>query len=426
MAVSNGLAGNRILHLAPNEIVEGVAIKKTIEKTIVYPSYSSSHCDAVTIDFTPHLTERLSPNSFFSADGSGRKFLVTMLSQEKRCHEYTKIEAALNKYKIEYRNNYGYLLVASPGSIEKDALTQLLDDINVDAGPVKYVMNDLGYFHEHTTAKYYQTAPVVSYVSREVGFDLFVPTNFGLRGYYINSAGKVISEGGEYNTAFYSVAVDKQSGELLISAPGVRKVFKYEKNTGRLATLIDGYSVTNMRFIGNRLFFFGYVDAADWDKSALYEFNLQTSEIKKLTDGIFADVRGVAEKDGRLYISNGSNNNIVVLDKENFTRLYDWYGFTYPNGLSISSVGTLLVADEHAGVIRELDVRTGEEIRSLGFGQLHSPGYVEEILQGPYQGNWLVADTDSNRLVILEPASHRILEEISGLRGSLDFAIIYH
>jgi len=426
MAASSGWTSDRILYLAPNEIVDGLVIKKIKEKTVVYPSYSGAYCDAVAIEFTPHTAEKMSPGSFFSTDEKGKKFLVTRMSQEKKCHENSNIEAALNKYKIEYFNEYGIIRATNPESIEKDVLTLLLSDINSDAGPVEYVMSAEGYFEENTTPQYYQTAPVVSYKSREVGFDLFVPTNFGLRGYFISSAGEIVSEGGAYNTAFYSVVVGKETGHLLISAPGVKKVFKYEKNTGVLTTLIDGYSVTNMRFIDNRLFFFGYIDAADWDKSAMYEFDLNTSEVKKLTDGVFADVRGMAEKDGRIYISNGSNNNVVVLDKENFARLYYWDGFSYPNGLSISSSGTLLVADEHAGVIRELDVSTGEEIRSLGFGQLHSPGYVEEILHGPYKGNWMVADTDSDRLVIFDPASSRILEEISGLRGPLDFAIIYH
>ncbi|QDQ86249.1 hypothetical protein FMZ60_00565 [Alcaligenaceae bacterium SJ-26] len=394
-------------------------------QTYVYPPAATRDCDSIRIGYQPVSATPASSNSFFGENTQGQRFLVTATSQQKKCSENEGVEAVLKRHGIKYQKEGGRIRALDFEALSEGVLQAVLDDINKNAGRVHYIVDSIGNFNEHTSADYYQEAPEIGYAGQDVGFDLFVPTNFGLRGYYISADGQIVSEGGAYNTAFYSVATTDDGETLFISAPGVRTIYRYEKDSGRIDPFVEGYSVTHMRVLDGKLLFFGYQNPEDWTKAALFEAQLDTGSLTQLTEAIFSDVRGMAVKGDRMYVSNGNNNNIVVLDRNNLSKLYDWEGFSWPNGLGVSSTGTLLVADEHAGVIRELDVDSGEELRVLGFGVLNSPGEVQEILKGPYQGKWMVADTDSDRLIIFDPDAQVIVQSVTHLRGPLDFAMIY-
>ncbi|MEQ6341929.1 MAG: hypothetical protein M3A44_09825 [Gammaproteobacteria bacterium] len=363
----------------------------------------------------------------------GENYRASLLSKDKHCFELTVIRDALSANGIKYMEKKDHVIILRPKSVKSEDLANALREINLTIessaplsretrSPVDYIMYEDGQIGEHTTANYSTGKPRVNYPILPIGFDLFVATNLGLRAYYIERNGTVVSEGGDYNTAFYSVA-GGENDPLLVSAPGHRKIYVYDKLTGRLSVLIDGYAATKIKQSNGKLFFVGYKDFKDWNKAALYEYTFSTKRIRRLTAPIFSDVRGLEFGNGELYVSDGGHNRIVVLDTRTYRVRYYWLGFTYPNGISLTDRDTLLVADEHAGVIRELDPQTGQEVRSIGYRLLRFPGHVEEITTGPYKGAWLIADTGNDRVLLLDPSTEKIYAEISGLREPLDFVV---
>jgi hypothetical protein len=347
---------------------------------------------------------------------------------------------ALTNQNIPYREVAGTFVIVDPRNLDSVKLAGALSELNkklefvadssvsaaVTSGPVKYIVDDDGAVRESTTAAYWSAIPSVKFPPEGLGFDILITTNFGLKAYYVDASGKVISEGGEFNTAFYAAAIDRTDNRelLLVTAPGLSRIYEYEKNSGKLSVLIEGYSVTSMKFWNDNLYFAGYKDPEDWDNARLYEYSLQSREIRILTGPIFADVRGLSFIDGRIIVSDGRHNRLVILDAENFDVINYWYGFNYPNGTSPTIAGNLLVADEHAGVVREVNLRTFQEMRSVGFRLLRSPGYAEEITSGEFRGFWIIADTDNDRILLIDPSNERIHAEMTGLRGVLNFSIL--
>ncbi len=425
--------GLTINYYSPSQVGNGLVVARNLKDAVVY-SDASRKCEYVELSFVPQSIRPANANSLWAEDYLGNKFLVSLFSKEKKCKEISVIRSVLTRYKIPLTEG---LEVIGGHQIKPEVISAALAEINqaisfkpksTQVGyssdtPVKYIMYGNGQIDEYTEANYGTSSPKISYPSKGVGFDIFTATTFGLRAFYIDAIGNVLSEGGDYNTAFYSVTSYKNN-TLLVSEPGHGKIFTYNKLTGQLNVLVDGYSATDIHILIDKLYFVGYPFGKEWDKSSLYEYNFNTKRIKILTKPIFADVRGMTIHGDKLYIADGSRHRLVVLDANTFQVLYFWYGFNYPNGLSITSNNSLLVADEHAGVIREIDLQTSMEIRSVGYGFIRSPSHVEEVPFGPYKGKWLIADADNNRLLLMSPDSMEIFAEIGGLRSVFDFLML--
>jgi hypothetical protein len=418
---------------SPSVERNGLVVDRNIVGAEVY-SKTTSQCGRVALPFVPLFIRSIKRDSLWTQDFQGNKFLISAFSKEKKCKEVSVIRSTLTKYKIPFMED---LTVVNSRHVKPEVITAALKEINQSISfkpiskqneissdtPVKYIMYENGQIDEYTQASYGTSTPTSIYPVGGGGFDIFLATTFGLRAYFINATGDVVSEGGDYNTAFYSVTTYKND-KLFVSEPGHGKIFAYNKLTGQLDVLIDGYSATEIHIIKDKLYFVGYPFGKEWDKSSLYEYNLDTNGIKILTKPIFADVRGMTIYGDKLYISDGSRHRLVVLDANTFQVQYFWLGFNYPNGISITSKNTLLVADEHAGVIREIDLQTSEEIRSVGYGFIRSPSHVKEVTFGPYKGKWLIADADNNRLLLISPDSLEIIAEIGGLRSVFDFVVL--
>lgn len=358
-------------------------------------------------------------------------YIVHSYTKEKQCYENEIIEHALGKYEI-YKDKNGRIPKAQRALINL-ALADINKEINFEspsliAGitetPVSYVIDAEGRIDESTTANYFQLNPIAIYPV-EADYDVYAAVSFGLRLYQFDQNGRLARElFGDYNTAFYSVAIDSSGNFLAASVPGLKRIYLYDLRRNALLKTIRGYAVTRLRFHKRSLYFAGYRKNKDWMRAALYRLSLKNGRIQRLTPSLFADVRGLAFGENQLFFSDGANHRIAVLDNKTFKLKTYWLGFNYPNGLSITPRNTLLVADEHAGVVRELDIITGAELRTVGYRVLRSPAHAEEIGFGQHEGKWLIADGDNNRLCLLDIRSSEILAEIGNIRSVMDFAVV--
>jgi hypothetical protein len=161
-----------------------------------------------------------------------------------------------------------------------------------------------------------------------------------------------------------------------------------------------------------------YENAEDWERGKLFYLNTTTGVFLQLSDVDIKDSRGIAVWGGKIYVTSGQAQKIIIFNERDFSR-ENWYGFRYPNGLSVGGNGDLLIGDEHAGVIRNVSLNDRGLIKSFGFGTLASPSTALVLDRGKYQGDWLIADTDNNRIVVINPDTKKVNYEVKNVRSPM-------
>ncbi|ODT66244.1 MAG: hypothetical protein ABS75_27630 [Pelagibacterium sp. SCN 63-23] len=274
-----------------------------------------------------------------------------------------------------------------------------------------------------TEANYYVENPRCK--GEDLDFEIAAAVNFGLRGYTFDSDKCVRHEVGDYDTAYYSVAVDQQQDLLAFAIPGRALIEIYDLRSFRFLGSITGYSATTLDFHKGRLFFGGYPAGGAWDKASIFSAGLgQFEVVQEFFQGELADVRGIAFFDSLVAISDSYHNRVILADDELFEPRIVYEGFNYPNGVSFDQEGYLLIADEHNGLVHRLSLE-GDLVWSSPPFQLISPGSVIEVAEGRFKGHYLIADADGNRIIIVEPESWEIKFEVTGTRSVFKAVPIY-
>lgn len=165
-----------------------------------------------------------------------------------------------------------------------------------------------------TEAKYYNTE--LKCIGEYLDFDIATVANFGLRGYLIKTkedGNCSIIEKGSYNTAYYSVAYDDKNDYLAYSIPGQKKIEIYNKNNMELIKVFEGYSATSLEFFNGDLYFAGYNENEEWNKSSIFQYSiLKDKIIKEYFSKELADCRGISFKDNLMAVSNGIHNKVYI------------------------------------------------------------------------------------------------------------------
>lgn len=274
-----------------------------------------------------------------------------------------------------------------------------------------------------TTANYYTEAPRCA--GDPLDIRIAATANFGLRGYVFDSGQCVVMEVGEHNTAYYSVAVDQTLDLLAFAIPGQARIDIYNLDSHEFLQSITGYSATTITFHQGRIYFAGYPTGGDWDRASVFAYSLNTDNVEAwFMREQLADARGIDFYGNEVAVSDGAHHRIVIASAEDFRPFAVVQGLNYPNGVSFTESGELLVADEHNGLIHRIN-RDGAVVWSSPPFQLISPGSVAEITEGRHKGHYLVADADGNRIIVVDPVSWSIKFEISGTRSVLKAVPIY-
>lgn len=304
---------------------------------------------------------------------------------------------------------------------------------NNDPCPLQYTLsyeNDVLQISEHTEA-YYATAIPESIFAPALGgkkldFHILVACSFGLRGYQFNENGDIYKEWGDYNTAYVSTAYNRQHDLIAWSIPGHEKIVISDA-TNLQQFKIDGFMSSCIYFTDDYLYFFNNRG----ELSDFYRVNLNFIENGTepncellIENSNFYEPRGLIVRPDFIYISDTFNHCIKLLDANTYQEMKRFNGFRFPNGIFLTPDNRLLVADEHADTVREIDLINYQENKSIDAGMLRSPGSVLEIETGMYKGCWLIADSDNNRVILISPTEHEIYFEIRNVRSCLSLAII--
>ncbi len=294
------------------------------------------------------------------------------------------------------------------------------------SNPLNYFIDNSGNINESTTAEYYTDHPETRFIGEGLDFDILAAVNFGLRSYYFDGTGQIIKEWGDYNTAYYSVAYNPNKNQFVLVSPGVFKMQIVNKGTLEIEREITGYAAFSVEIYNDEIYFAGYEqDEGDWDALAIYRIGADGS-INKLTVSKYADVRGFILHNDKLFISDGYHKRIVVYDLISQKEKVINRRFQYPNNITLSAQNTILIAEEHNDIILEVDPESFMVIRETDPRQLRSPASAIEIEKGKYKGYWLVADTDQQRIIVVNPNTWDIVYETRNLRSVLKAIPIYH
>lgn len=248
---------------------------------------------------------------------------------------------------------------------------------------------------------------------------------FGLRGYVFDDDQCVEFEAGHPSSAYYATAVDEEAGLLAFSIPGQSAIDIYSLADLKLVDAIRGYSATALAFHDGKLYFAGRVFGDPWNKASLFQFSLLPASFEAIyLRERLADSRGLAFGKGLVAVSSGATNEVLLTD-HNFHLKKTFRGFNYPNGVSFTTTGNLLVADEHNGRILEVSPQTNEIIWASPAGELLSPGSAVEIDRGFNRGRLLIADADGNRVLLVDRSPWSVVFEASPVRSVMSAAPIY-
>lgn len=281
---------------------------------------------------------------------------------------------------------------------------------------------DGDHFTFSTTAAYGATDPVC--VGEPLDFDILAAVNFGLRGYRFSGSDCVTFETGEHNTAYYSVAYDPETGRTAFAIPGQGRIDVFGPDM-TLLTAIPEISATTIEFQNGDLWIAGYAAGSAWDKASLFKYDFEEGFILTALQGQLADSRGLAFRGETIAVADGYHRRLLFLDATTMAITDEIRGLSYPNGVSFTPNGDLIVADEHHNLIRRFDTETWVEVWRSPEWQLLSPAYAEEIPQGKFAGHLLVADADGNRIIVVDPESWTIKHEIGNIPSVLKAVAVF-
>jgi len=279
--------------------------------------------------------------------------------------------------------------------------------------------------HFQTIAEYHEAKPKLKGQS-DIDFSILASSNFGLRSYLFNLKKKTIKEWGGDDTAYYSVALDEIRQHIALTVPGHNKIDIYKSiNDNKPIHTIKGFIATTIQFHRGNLFFSGYKVGGDWNKASFYEYSMNQKKIYFKEE--LADSRGISFQEDLVAISDGAHHRVIIFNNKTKKITKTLKGFNYPNGVSFSKLkpDVLFITDEHNMLVRKISLKNLKELWHSPFGELKSPGCVEEIYKGKYKGNLLVCDTDNNRILLIEPKTWTIHYEIANIRSCLKAIAIF-
>lgn len=298
----------------------------------------------------------------------------------------------------------------------------LIYRLSVSSNEIKIVENTQALYYTHTP----QAKFLDSLKSKSLDFKILTAVNFGLRGYLFNKYGEVEKEWGDYDTAYISTSYHERLKLIAWSVPGHKKIILIDARDLKIIKEFTGFSSEVVAFDSNHLYFFNRVN----EKSNLYKIDLDTLNVGEplLKEWDIQYPRGliINEKENLLYISDTFNNRLLIVDLTSLQIKKEILNLFMPNGITLTQNNTLLIADEHNDTIRELNLTSFKEIYSFPSNYIRSPGDAIEIRKGNYKGCWLIADTDNNRILLVNPKTYQIYFEIKNLRSVMSIDIIYN
>lgn len=364
---------------------------------------------------------------------NGKKKLAQIL-KEKYPDIWAK-ESGNNDHKIFNINNKFSNLITQ--DVLQEAMKKKnysLFEHNNDDNPLSYKISGNAeslYISESTTALYYCQTPQAKFSStikdQSLDFKILTAVNFGLRGYLFNGYGNLEKEWGNYNTAYISVAYHEKSRLIAWSIPGHKKIILINYDTFKIIKEFNNITSEALAFDSKYLYFFNRVN----DKSTLYKVPLNNLEsvIPVLVEWDIQYARGleIDEQKSIAYIADTFNNRLISIDLTTLQikKEINYPVLKMPNGVFLTNHNTILVADEHNDMIKELNADSFREIRNFPSQYIRSPGDIHEIKKGNYKGSWLIADTDNNRIILVNPKTYELYFEIKNLRGILSLDVIY-
>ncbi len=382
----------------------------------------SAPCNRIFIKGDISSAQPLSTGGVNFIDQNGENSFVDLYPQHKKCAENQIFINVLEKNKIEYVvNDVGEIMIANMNQLSNEVRQKLSNEVSslyannilgYDGYPVRYNLTTYGQFQEETIVNYYHLKPETDYVG-DIGFSFYVATTLGLRLYMAHRNGSIASEYGEFNTVFYGLA---KVGNDLFATTGVNSIDVLDAKSLKKKGSIDGMFVSALLPYKDGLLAVAYKYAEDWRKGRLYYIDTLTKQFLMLSNVDIADSRGIAIQDGQIFVSSGADDKLIIFDEKNLSHK-NWYGFRYPNGLNLDGEGSLIIADEHAGVIRKVNIKSKKIELEFGFGMLASPTHAVNIKKGIYKGHWLVADADNDRVIIVDPFTNQIKYQLRNIRS---------
>lgn len=278
--------------------------------------------------------------------------------------------------------------------------------------------------HYSTNASYYPTDPEC-FGQDSLDFQIAASASFGMRAYVFGDECPALTLGDD-TTAFYASASDPGQNLLAFSAPGRGLIYFYELDTLEFLYSFPGFSATSMTFHGGDLFFVAYPLGADWENGSVYKYSTSKRKIVAVhMRHMLADGRGISfSPTGEVAVSDGSRNRVIIANSY-FKPETIIEGFSYPNGVSFTNSGDLLVADEHHGRVVRLAADTWSVAWLSPENQLMSPGSAVEIDRGTHAGSLLIADADGSRVLVVDPTDWTISFEAANIRSPMSAVPIY-
>ncbi len=280
---------------------------------------------------------------------------------------------------------------------------------------------------EHTEAEYYHTSPT-SYFPQKLDFKILAATTFGMNAVIIGEAGEILKDYNEYGNTYYAIAYDSKRATVLCGSASHGVIKKINAKTLEVESVPIGYSITAFDFRNDKLFFAGNTEGVE-NSTAIYEYNLDGDYIENMLTprNFINDVRGLVVLPDEIYFSETYKHHIIHFNRKSRSITRVLTGFHHPNKLTLSNDGLhLFVADEHHDTVRKCNLTDFSESWRLPFGICTSPSTLLEINRGKFQGFYLIADTDGNRVILINPNNNdEIIAEIRGLRSCMAIDVAF-
>lgn len=344
-----------------------------------------------------------------------------LTSKERELHALLATEGLLQQGSAgSLRGDISAAFILHPAE-SKDALNRTmvpqptwLGDVPPRPNRLLYSWSETQGISFETIAEYGTLTPAPKLAGPSLDFSTLAAVNFGMRGYLFNEALEAAAEWGEYGTTALAVAADP-----------VRNLFAFSFGSRYRVDLVDGGTLTKvgeiasfltraLAFHDGWLYFAGHNEVSEPD-AALHRHELSSGITEVVGDSHYVSPRGLTIVGDRGYISDTVNHRILEVEVSTGRMLREARGFHYPAGLDVTPRGTLIVADEHNNAIQELSITDFTLVRSVGVGQLYSPGSVREITTGQHTGAWLISDSDHDRVILVWADPWELLFQISNL-----------
>ncbi len=278
------------------------------------------------------------------------------------------------------------------------------------------------------TEAMYDYGDLETYFTQSLDFNILAGTTFGMTTAVFSESGLTLYDHRAYGNTYYAVAYDEKRSLMFRASTSTSLIECIDAKTLDLVSQLKGYSATAFDLQTDKLYFAGYFIGNE-DSTAIYEYNIDGRYIENmLTPAIFVnDVRGMVVRPTEIYFSETYKHRIIHFNRESRSVIRVISGFSFPNKLTLAKDKLhLFVADEHHDTVRKCRLTDFEEVWRLPFGLCTSPSTLIEISRGKFKGFYLIADTDNNRIILVDPNDdYKIIAEIRNLRSCMAIDIAF-